>query len=383
MIVILGQLFFFKYFDFFLVNLNWVFNAELGLLNILLPIGISFFSLQTLGYVIDVYRRKFAAEQDPKVFFLYVCFYPQLVAGPIERARQLMPQLRVLNPITNENFRRGLMHIGWGLALKLIIGDRFVVAAADVFDKPENYSSPEVFLSSAFQWIHVYCDFYGYSEMARGLAIMFGINLMRNFDNPFLAINTRSFWQKWHISLTKWVFDYLYFPIVGRKSSQLRRSVCLVITMVIIGLWHGASYNFVLFGLYHAGVMLLQDQTQKYSPVKLPKGLAAIFNNILIAPSTFLFMTTDLDHAARMFNAMISGTTSGEFSMFDSLNTLTAMGFFALALFIETRYKGADMIAVRISGFSAPIRWTAYCLITIVILTFAMLRENDFVYFQF
>ena len=193
-----------------------------------------------------------------------------------------------LNPTTQENFRAGHVHMAWGLALKLIVGDRLAVSATGVFDRPEAYSTIEVYIAMGLQWIHVFCDFYGYSEMARGLAIMFGVKLIRNFVNPFRAHNTRSFWQKWHVSLTRWVFD-LYFPMVGRKPSQLRRSVCLVIAMVVIGFWHGASYNFILFGLFHAIIMLIQDQTQKYSPFHLPKPAAIIVNNMIIIISAPLF----------------------------------------------------------------------------------------------
>jgi alginate O-acetyltransferase complex protein AlgI len=219
--------------------------------------------------------------------------------------------------------------------------------------------------------------------MARGLALIFGIRLMRNFDNPFLAINTRAFWQRWHISLTKWVFDYLYFPLVGRRSTQLRRSVCLVITMLIIGLWHGASWNFVLFGLYHAVVMLIQDLFHKYGLFKLPKYLAALVNMIIIGPSAILFMTPDLPQALKVVEHMVFSELPLTIQLFSGWGVRTAIVFFVLILIIETRYRGAEIAAEKISRLPTPVRWTIYPASIVILLTFGMLRENDFVYFQF
>lgn len=381
--VIIGQLFYFKYFDFFTDTVNQALRTEFDLLNVLLPIGISFYSLQALGYVIDVYRGKLKAERSPTVFALYVSFYPQLVAGPIERAGRLIPQLRELNPITAENLRIGLVHIAYGLVLKLVIGDRLAGLASEVFDNPDSFTALEVTFAAALQWIHVFCDFYGYSEMARGLAIVFGIKLIRNFNNPFLAANNRAFWQRWHISLTKWVFDYLYAPLVGRKAPQLRRAACLILTMTLIGFWHGASFNYIFFGMYHALLMLLQDQFQKLPLPKSPKALAIITNNLLILPSALLFMTDDLAHAGRVLQAVVTGEWL--VGMPDLSDRFPRVALFALVLvlWLESRFRGVDELAIRFAAFPAPVRWLGYSMFVAMLLTFGMIQENDFVYFQF
>jgi D-alanyl-lipoteichoic acid acyltransferase DltB (MBOAT superfamily) len=260
-VVNLGFLGFFKYYNFFLENFVDAFSLfgmqiNANSLNIILPVGISFYTFQTLSYTIDVYRKKLEPTKDFIAFSAFVCFFPQLVAGPIERATNLLPQF-----INNRKFNykqavNGVKLIIWGFFMKLVVADRLSIYVDAIYGNPVNHSSITLITATVFFTFQIYCDFAGYSNIAIGCSKLLGIDLMTNFKRPYFSQNVSEFWSRWHISLSSWFRDYLYIPLGGNRVNALRKKTNLIITFTVSGLWHGANWTFVIWGLIN-GVYLI------------------------------------------------------------------------------------------------------------------------------
>ena len=261
-VINLGILGFFKYFDFFIDSTAELlaalgFSVHLPTLQVLLPVGISFYTFQTLSYTIDVYRRRMSATRDFLGFALFVSFFPQLVAGPIERAARLLPQIEAPREVTASKVQAGLWLLVWGYFKKTVIADQAALVSNPLFGGQwESLHGLEPFVAVLGFTIHIYCDFSGYSDIARGLAKLMGFEFLLNFRLPYLATGPSDFWLRWHVSLSTWLRDYLYIPLGGNRGSQRRTSFNLMTTMVLGGLWHGAAANFLLWGAYH-GLLLM------------------------------------------------------------------------------------------------------------------------------
>ncbi len=258
----LGLLAFFKYFDFFAASAVAglrALNLEVDpwSLGLVLPVGISFYTFQTLSYSIDVYRGAVRAERDPLNFALFVAFFPQLVAGPIERAGRLLPQLAAATRVSWPRLTSGAWLIGWGLIKKVVLADQLARVVDPVFASQDPSAGAVLVAGYAFA-LQIYCDFSGYSDMARGLARCLGFEIMVNFRLPYFAASPREFWRRWHISLSEWLRDYLYIPLGGSRRGPWRNRLALLLTMLLGGLWHGAGIGFLLWGLYHGLVLLAQ-----------------------------------------------------------------------------------------------------------------------------
>lgn len=257
----LGLLGFFKYFNFFVDSFTSLagrfgWTVDDVTLRIILPVGISFYTFQTMSYTIDVFRRRIKPTTHFFDFALFVSFFPQLVAGPIERARHLLPQILAPRRIYDQASFEGVYLIGWGLFKKVVIADTLATFVDPVFAAPEPYSGALVLLALyAFAW-QIYGDFSGYSDIARGLGKLMGFDLMINFEIPYFARNPRDFWRRWHISLSTWLRDYLYIPLGGNRLGKAKTIRNLGVTMVLGGLWHGAAWTFVVWGAYH-GLLLI------------------------------------------------------------------------------------------------------------------------------
>ncbi len=256
----LGMLAVFKYYNFF-VDSAGALLGRAGIdtsslhLEIVLPIGISFYTFQTLSYVCDVYWRRMKPVEDLRDFSLFVSYFPPLVAGPIERASHLVPRLLGERKVTLDDVVRGCFLISLGLFKKIAIADGLAGSVASVFDSTGHVSSIDVAVASVAFAFQIYCDFSGYSDIASGVSLFFGIDLLKNFDLPYFSVNPSEFWRRWHISLSSWLRDYLYIPLGGNRGSEYKTYRNLTLTMVIGGLWHGAAWNFVLWGTYQ-GVLL-------------------------------------------------------------------------------------------------------------------------------
>lgn len=249
----LAILFFFKYFDFALRNLNAVlaqFNFELiqpGF-DVILPVGISFYTFQALSYTMDVYRGEIYAEKNILKYALFVSFFPQLVAGPIERSKNLLKQFNEEHCFDYDRVKNGLLLMLWGFFMKLVIADRVALLVDQVYNNWEQYAGFEIVVATVFFAVQIYCDFGSYSNIAIGAAQVMGFTLMENFRQPYFATSVADFWRRWHISLTSWFRDYLYIPLGGNRKGQLRKYLNVMIVFVTSGLWHGASWHFVVWG---------------------------------------------------------------------------------------------------------------------------------------
>lgn len=266
----LGLLFTFKYFNFFLGSIQTGFNVigqdvSFPVLNVLLPVGISFYTFQTLSYTIDVYMGRVEAEKHLGIFALYVSFFPQLVAGPIERSTHLLPQLREKHKFDWDRIKDGLTLMLFGFFKKVVIADNVAILVEQVYGTPQAYTGLPLIIATIFFAFQIYCDFSGYSDIAIGTAKVLGVDLMRNFNKPYLARSIQDFWRRWHISLSTWFKDYLYIPLGGNRVRKSRWVFNLFITFTLSGLWHGASFTFVIWGALN-GVYLILGQVLK--PVK-------------------------------------------------------------------------------------------------------------------
>lgn len=265
----LSVLAFYKYLDF---GIGWI-NKILELIHIsqiewkpdiLLPVGISFYTLQAMGYLIDVYRKEVEAETNFFRYALFIAFFPQLVAGPIERSKNLLRQLKKPTKFQYDNFRKGMLLIFWGLFCKMVIADRVAIIVNNVYTNTD-YKGFYIVYATVLFAVQIYCDFYGYSTIARGTALTMGISLTDNFDAPYFSTSVKEFWRRWHISLSYWFRDYLYIPLGGNRKGNIRKQVNLLIVFAISGLWHGASLSFLLWGLLNGIYQVLGSGKYKLS----------------------------------------------------------------------------------------------------------------------
>ena len=262
----LGLLAAFKYFNFFNSNLRELFNFfnifyDVPEFDVLLPVGISFYTFQTLSYSIDIYRGDRPPEKSLGIFALYVSFFPQLVAGPIERSTSLLPQFFERKEFNYERVTSGLRKIAWGMFKKVVIADRLAVVVDQVYGSPEDFAGPAVLIATFFFAYQIYCDFSGYSDIAIGTARILGFDLITNFKRPYFARSIREFWQRWHISLSTWFRDYLYIPLGGNRVKRPRYYINLIIVFLICGLWHGANWTFIVWGALHGSYMIISVVT--------------------------------------------------------------------------------------------------------------------------
>ena len=289
----LGLLGFFKYFNFFVESFQdlvsvFGWTPDSVTLNIVLPVGISFYTFQTMSYTIDIYRGRLEPTKRFLDFGLFVAFFPQLVAGPIERGVHLLPQ--VLNPrrITRDQFYEGLYLICWGLFKKVFIADNLARMVDPIFAQSGTYHGPMVLLALYAFAFQIYCDFSGYSDIARGLGKCMGFDLMLNFNLPYFSTNPAEFWRRWHISLSTWLRDYLYIPLGGNRKGKFKTYRNLALTMVIGGLWHGANWTFFLWGTYHGFLLIVHRLIKPYVEA-LPKIKNALLKNMWFAVRILFF----------------------------------------------------------------------------------------------
>jgi D-alanyl-lipoteichoic acid acyltransferase DltB (MBOAT superfamily) len=271
----LGVLFFYKYFDFLVGSLTGLFGKESFTLNLILPVGISFYTFQTLSYVIDVYRKRIPVERNFLYYALFVSYFPQLVAGPIERPENLLPQLKSISGLGNDGEKtegykwnsddalKGAKHMMVGFFKKIVVADLVSVYVNSVYNSPEKATGLGVIIATALFAVQIYCDFSGYTDIAIGCARIMGIRLMKNFDHPYTATTIKEFWGRWHISLSTWFKDYLYFPLGGSRCSRPRHLLNLMIVFAVSGLWHGAAWTFVIWGALHGVYQVIGTLTIK------------------------------------------------------------------------------------------------------------------------
>jgi len=266
LIINLGILFFFKYYGFFTETVELLSRGGIKFpsFNVLLPVGISFYTFQALGYSIDVYNGRVKAEHNFVTYALFVTFFPQLVAGPIERSGNLLPQFKVNYGFDYDRVTSGLKLAAWGMFKKVVIADRLAIYVNGVFGNPADYSAVPLTLAIFFFAFQIYCDFSGYSDIAIGCGRVLGFNLMTNFRQPYFSRSITEFWRRWHISLSTWLKDYIYIPLGGNRKGEARRKLNLLITFLLSGLWHGAAWHFVVWGALHAIFQIIGRSTEPF-----------------------------------------------------------------------------------------------------------------------
>lgn len=406
----IGILFSFKYFNFFNENVLafahfFHFTYPLPLLKIILPIGLSFHTFQSLSYIIEVYLGRQKAEKNLLIYGLYVMFYPQLVAGPIERPGHMLPQFHTKHPLDAENLKEGGRRILIGLFKKMIVADHLAILVNQVYGHPHEYIGlPLVIATIAFAF-QIYCDFSGYSDIAIGTARVMGFTLMENFDKPYAAVSIRDFWRRWHISLYAWFRDYLYIPLGGNRKGKWKQYRNIFITFAVSGLWHGASWLFILWGSLHGLYMIISHawgSSRKKFESKLLQWLwnrvQILFTFSLVCVAWVFFRAATLSDAVYILKNAFKGI--GTF--LHSLLTLNSGG---LHNYLLRQGHGLgpsreDLLVILFAIFllffieyfqknnsikKAPfyIRWEIYILILMLLINFGIVVRIPFIYFQF
>lgn len=311
----IGLLLYFKYFRFLAESVHAVlslfgYRGTWKLWDIILPVGVSFYTFQAMSYVIDVYRGTVKAEKSLLYYALYISFFPQLVAGPIERAGTLLPQLREAKTADSGDIRTGIRYLLSGLFRKIVIADFCGMFADRVFSDPAPDGSA-VALGALLFSIQIYCDFAGYSEIARGSARLLGVRLMQNFDRPYRSENLRDFWRRWHISLSGWLTDYIYIPMGGSRKGILRQTAAVMTVFLISGLWHGANLTFVLWGALHGAGMILTilwiRRARTDGPNRFFRELSICLTFTIVTLLWILFRAESLNHAQMLYGRLFSG----------------------------------------------------------------------------
>lgn len=397
-VLCLGVLFFFKYFNFASETVTQL-ASKLSIqlhpvtLKVLLPVGISFYTFQTLSYVIDVYRGDTRAEHNFGIYATFISFFPQLVAGPIERTNNLLPQIKSEKNFDYSSVTYGLKLMAWGFFKKLAIADvmaRYVDLVYSNIGKLRGFDYAMAILFFTFQ---IYCDFSGYSDIAIGAAKMLGINLMTNFKSPYFSKSIREFWSRWHISLSTWFRDYVYIPLGGNRCSKLRNKANLMITFLASGLWHGAGWTFVIWGGIH-GILQVIEKTIHITPPK-SKNAKRLFNVIstlvvfaLCSFAWVFFRAENLQDAIHVISTAIFALSKGS-AYFHSAVGLTAVDLLKIGLCLAV-LTAFDYFSLKtdvikwISDRKPIVRWTVYVfIIMMIVFCIPVTNQTTFIYFQF
>lgn len=404
-----GILCVFKYYNFFIENiqqlLNWgSFSAHLPTLKILLPIGLSFHTFQAMSYTIEVYRGNQKAERHFGIYSLYVLFYPQLVAGPIERPQNLLHQFYEKHKPEYDNIAIGLRLMLWGMIKKVIVADRLAVATDAIFDHPTAYSGTALALGAIFFAFQIYCDFSGYSDIAIGAARVMGFKLMTNFNTPYFSRSISEFWKRWHISLSTWFKDYLYIPLGGNKVKVSRLYFNLFVVFLVSGFWHGANWTYICWGALHGFYLCFALATQNFR-TKLSKksGLADVYwlNTLVNVSTTFVlvviawifFRANSMGDALYIVQklgaipAELARVVSEKRIYFLNLpgiyNTLIpcvcVILFLEIAQYVHLKFNFKETFSSKPAIF----RWTLYYGGFLALIYFGVYEHKQFIYFQF
>lgn len=394
----LAILFVFKYYGFTINFLNKILgfvgvSLNLPLINVLLPVGISFYTFQALGYIVDVYRGEIKAERNFINYALFVSFFPQLVAGPIERSKNLLTQIDNLGHRRYENLSKGLLYILWGFFLKLVIADRAAIFVNQVYDSYQGYSYVFLCYAALLFAVQIYCDFYSYSIIAKGSAKILGYDLMDNFKAPYLSKSITEFWRRWHISLSTWFKDYLYIPLGGNRKGAFRKHLNVLIVFLVSGLWHGANYTFVLWGLIHGIFNILEDSfkgiTKNISNNFIYKNIRRLITFVVAVISFVIFRSKNIGAAKAFILGILkrqAGTLDASIA-FPYEDTVILLIAIAMLIVIDILIYNKVNMVERIEKRSLIIRWPIYIFLLVVILIFGIYgpgySEAQFIYFQF
>jgi alginate O-acetyltransferase complex protein AlgI len=398
-IVTCAILFFFKYYNFVLQSILQIFDIPSGVAarsSFPLPIGLSFHTFQSLSYVIEVYRGRQKAERHLGIYSVYVLFFPQLVAGPIERPQNLLHQFREYKKFDVYRASSGLFLVAWGLFQKTVVADRLGVIVDYVYDAYGSAPASAHLLASIFFAFQIYADFQGYSNVARGTARILGFDLMKNFNRPYGAASVTEFWRRWHISLSTWFRDYLYFPLGGGKGGPIRVARNLLITFLVSGLWHGANWTFVIWGMLNGAWVVLERWTHlPEKTARLIKPFPQILTFMMVLVTWVFFRARSIEAAFDILSSFPVGLVDvfsnfGTDAFFAGLGSSPVNFYLAVVaiagmLFFE-KYEMPTDLGITIRQRPTAIRWCAYVgVVTVVVLSWIYFPASakPFIYFQF
>lgn len=401
----LGVLAFFKYYNFLSENLSFLFHGfgmeqSLPYLGIVLPIGLSFHTFQAMSYTIEVYRGHQKAEHHFGIYALYVMFYPQLVAGPIERPQNLLHQFRCKFDFQYDRVTSGLRLMLWGLFKKVVIADRLARVVDAVYDKPEQFDAPALAIATVFFAFQIFCDFSGYSDMAIGAARVMGFKLMTNFNKPYQSRSVHEFWKRWHISLSSWFRDYLYIPLGGNRVVIPRWYLNLFIVFVISGLWHGANWTFIIWGALHGFYLIFSLITQKLRDRvgrllyldRLPF-LSILLTFLLVCFAWIFFRANNVTSGIYISKTVLFGGENLWNGLFNPISVLQNLGIsskgfllsISLIVFLEAVHYLQTKINITTLFLRQPVfvRWAVYYGVILAIIFLGVFENRQFIYFQF
>jgi len=394
----LGLLFFFKYFNFFAESVNAVFDQfnlmrDVRYFDLLLPVGISFYTFQTLSYTIDVFRGKKEPERHFGKFALYVSFFPQLVAGPIERSTRLLPQLHKHFDFDYQRIKEGVFLVAWGYFKKVVIADRLAEYVNLVYNNPTDFSGLQTLMGTFFFSFQIYCDFSGYSDIAIGFARIMGYDLMTNFRRPYFAQNIKDFWRRWHISLSSWFRDYFYILLGGNRVGKTRHKINVFLTFVVSGLWHGANWTFVIWGALHGFYQIVEmwkksllQKHQGLQKIRLPNIYRQTTNGLVTFTLVYLawifFRANNVGDAFYILqNAFVFNDEPVNLFQFKADMTIS---WIAIAFLLITEILEETIgLYNKLARLPRVVKWSMFVLLLLSIMVLGKWNESDFLYFQF
>lgn len=401
LVIILGILFFFKYFNFFsntTRKIFMLFSIKLHpmTLKLFLPIGISFYTFQTIAYLVDVYRETIKSEKHLGKYAVFISFFPQIVSGPIGRANSLLPQINSEHIFNYEKVTYGLKQIAWGVFKKFAIANTLSIYVDKIFNDVHNYKGFSLIIVSLFFTLQIYCDFSGYSDIAIGLAKLLDIDLITNFKSPYFSSSIKEFWSRWHISLSTWLRDYVYIPLGGNRCSKLKNKMNLIITFLVSGLWHGANWTFIFWGGIHGIAQVIENLFSKgkkhINESKNIKWFMKVILVILFCNLAWIFFRANsISDAKYIFANMLKGIENPTAYIINGQLDLQLNKIQFLILFISILLLGIfDFISLKkdvislVSNMSLIIRWTIYLLLIIITIVLIPVSVNSgFIYAQF
>ena len=404
----LGILFLFKYYNFFNDSLMKILNVfsvsfHMPSFKYLLPLGISFYTLQALSYTVDVYRKDVACEKNLGKFALFVSFFPQVVAGPIEKSKNMLHQFNEKHIFDYDRVKNGLLLMLWGAFVKIVVADRLAILVNTVYSNPNNYKGFTILIATLFFTFQIYLDFMSYSNIARGAAQVLGFNITNNFNQPYLSKSIKEFWSRWHISLTSWFKDYLYFPLGGNRRGKLRNYSNIMIVFLVSGLWHGATFNFIVWGALHgfyqiAGYLLKPLKVKFIKTFKIKtevfsfKFFQVIVTFMLVNFAWIFFKANSFSSAITIiknsfyFNPWILLNGSIFKLGLDSKDFLIAIVGIVLVIIVDLMQRKISL-RIQLSKQNIMFRWATYIVAVVVILVFGMYGPGyslqQFIYAQF
>lgn len=359
--------------QFALPGLNWA-----------IPVGISFFTFQAVGYMLDVYHGRVKAEKNLLDYLLFVSFFPQVMSGPISKADELLPQIKIPHKFDYEQGKQGLKWLLWGMFIKLVIADRLGIFVDTVYDNYIHYSGSTCFVASVFYTLQIYCDFAGYSLMAIGVAATLGFNLINNFKRPYLATSITDFWRRWHISLTRWLTQQVYIPLGGSRCSKHRTFWNIFVTFFVSGIWHGANWTFIVWGCMHGVFQIVEKALgwQKYEGHNwVVKAIRVCVTFLLVNFAWIFFRMPTIKGAFSIIGRMFCDFGKPSFSDLQITVWLIVIVGITILFFKDFRDEYSMM---RLKMFENKIiRWSIYIFLFCMIMLFGVLDSNNFIYVNF